>query len=971
MTTSTAPYSNRILKIYLQFIKSRYPHILINDLLREAGIGPQEAEDPGHWLTQEQMDAFQQTAVKRTRNPNLSRDAGRYATSSEGLGAIREYAIGFTSLPVTYKLIGKLYGMMSRGAVVESRSIGRRKIEIIAKPAPGVEEKPYQCNNRIGTFESIGKLFTKKFATVKHPECIHKGGKCCRYIVTWENPPYFLWQRIRNITLGICIASAPLPYFLLPTALFLPVYMVEALLCSALSIMALHRKNIALEALLQEQGDTAAEHIKEIRKRYDTALLIQEIGHAVSRLTNLDSLLTNISSIMQERLGFDRGAIWLANEDRTLLQYRTGYGYEKDKEDFLRNTPFHLQKENARGPFVLAFRTKKPILLKDVEQHTEEMSARSLLLAKVMETRSLICVPIVYENESLGLLCVDNLYSQTPLAQSDLNLLVGVASQIAVSIVNARSFEKIRRSEKQYRDLIESANSVILRIDKQGKILFCNRFGIELFGYTERELIDKHVLSLFPYHPKIEEQVKLVLEEVPRKLYGILVREGKCITKQGKEVWLNWTFRPIFNDKGAFSEILCIGNDVTELKAAEMAKKEMAARLERAKKMEAIGTLAGGVAHDLNNILSGLVSYPDLLLAQLPEDSPMRKPIMTIQKSGEKAAKIVQDLLTLSRRGIAKKEITNLNTLIRDYLQSPEFNDAYSEHPGVRIETNFQSNLLNIVGSPVHLSKTVMNLVTNALEAMPQGGTLTISTENAHVDQVRSRLLHIKQGDYVVLRVSDTGLGIEKKDIDRIFEPFYTKKQMGRSGTGLGMAVVWGTVKDHNGYIDVKSKVGQGTTFTVYFPATRQVEDRKEEKPEKPQYKGKGETILVVDDVPEQREIAVSILKELGYKAYAVGSGEDAIAAIKENNIDLVMLDMVMDPGMDGLETYKEILKIRPEQKAIIVSGYSQSKKVKQAQRIGVGAYIRKPYLMDSIAIAVREELDRCRPPPLRSNPET
>ena len=952
-------YNSRILKIYVQYLEHAYPEVNINRILGQAGLSRAQIEDSGCWLTQSQVDAFEAAAEKFTNNPDIARHAGRFATSSEGLGAIREYAIGFTSLPLTYSLIGKLYGMMSRGASVTSQKIGRRKVEIIAKPAPGVQEKPYQCNNRIGTFESIGKLFTKSFSKVEHPECIHKGGSCCRYVVTWENPPYALWQRLRNFALGASIASAPLAYYFLAPNFFLPLYMAEALLCAVLAAVASAKKVETLEHLLEQQGDTAAEHIKEIRKRYDSTVLVQEIGQAVSSIRNLNQLLPRISAIMEERLGFDRGAIWLANDDDTLLEYRIGYGYGKEKEELLRNTPFHLTKKESRGPFVAAFRKKKPILIENVEKHQEQISPRSLLLAKVMHAKSLICVPIVYENQSLGVLCVDNLYSELPLTQSDLNLLVAVASQIGVSIMNAKAFEDIRKSEKKYRELIESANSVILRVNKDGVITFCNRFGINLFGYSENELLGKHVMAFFPDNPKIKSEVEEVLEEVPKKLYGHFVREGRCQSKEGKEIWVTWTFRPIFDKGGKFQEILCIGNDVTELKASEIAKKELSARLERAKKMEAVGTLAGGVAHDLNNILSGLVSYPDLLLAQLPEDSPMRKPIMTIQKSGEKAARIVQDLLTLSRRGIAKKEVTNLNKVIREYLQSPEFQDRYAEHPGVKIETNLQGDLLNLIGSPVHLSKTVMNLVTNALEAMPEGGIVTISTENTYIDQARSKYLNIKEGDYVLLEVTDTGVGIEQKDIDRIFEPFYTKKEMGRSGTGLGMAVVWGTVKDHDGYIDVKSKVGRGTTFTVYFPATRDTIEKKEERTSGDKYRGKGETILVVDDVADQREIAISILKQLGYKAYSVSSGEEALRAIKDNHIDLVILDMVMDPGMDGLDTYRKILEIKPGQKALIVSGYSQSKRVKEAQNLGAGAYIKKPYLMQNIARAVRQELDR------------
>ena len=237
--------------------------------------------------------------------------------------------------------------------------------------------------------------------------------------------------------------------------------------------------------------------------------------------------------------------------------------------------------------------------------------------------------------------------------------------------------------------------------------------------------------------------------------------------------------------------------------------------------MEAIGTLAGGVAHDLNNILSGIVSYPELLLMDLPEDSPLRKPIETIKKSGEKAAAIVQDLLTLARRGVETTEVVNLNQIVTDYLGSPEFSKLQLNHPGITTRTRLDDDLLNIVGSPVHLSKTVMNLVTNAAEAMPDGGTIVIRTENRYLEAETVGYESAVTGDFVTLTVSDAGIGIPPEEMERIFEPFYTKKAMGRSGTGLGMAVVWGTVKDHRGHIDIRSAVGRGTDIALYFPATR------------------------------------------------------------------------------------------------------------------------------------------------------
>ena len=382
-------------------------------------------------------------------------------------------------------------------------------------------------------------------------------------------------------------------------------------------------------------------------------------------------------------------------------------------------------------------------------------------------------------------------------------------------------------------------------------------------------------------------------------------------------------------------------------------------KLRQLEKMEVIGTLAGGVAHDLNNILSGIVSYPELLLMKLPPDSDLRKPVQTIKKSGEKAATIVQDMLTMTRRGVAVKEVLNLNTTIREYLLSPEFQKMKSYHSKIEIHKELAADVLNLSGSPVHLSKTVMNLVSNAAEAQPDGGQITIKTENIYLDKWQSEKHGVKEGDYILLQVSDAGSGISSEDLQRIFEPFYTKKVMGRSGTGLGMAVVWGTVEDHGGYIDVHSVIGEGTTFQLYFPATREKRSDRRAGISVDSIKGKYESILIVDDVAEQREIASEMLKSLQYEVAAVASGEEAIQYIQEKPVDLLVLDMIMDPGIDGLETYKRIIDLRPGQKAVIASGFSETDNVKMAQQLGAGPYVKKPYLLEKIGKAVREELDK------------
>ncbi len=384
-------------------------------------------------------------------------------------------------------------------------------------------------------------------------------------------------------------------------------------------------------------------------------------------------------------------------------------------------------------------------------------------------------------------------------------------------------------------------------------------------------------------------------------------------------------------------------------------------QLAQAQKMEAIGTLAAGVAHDLNNILSGIVSYPDLLLMNLPEDSPMRKPLQTIQSSGVKAAAIVQDLLTLARRGVSVDTVVDLRRLITDYLAGPEHQKMLGYHPGVQVETRLDADAVKIKGSPVHLEKTLMNLVYNAAEAMTDNGKITISLSSCYIDGPMRGYSSIKAGDYVLLTVADTGIGIAADDLSRIFEPFYTKKKMGRSGTGLGMTVVWGTIKDHNGYIDVKSRHGQGTTFYLYFPAvcSDDAEETVLPPPSSESLQGNGERILVVDDLEQQREIAVKMLETLSYRPRAVSGGEAAVEYLKSSSVDLVLLDMIMEPGIDGLETYRRIIEIHPRQRAIIASGFSETDRVKKARRLGIGGYIQKPYTLEKVAMAVKEELAR------------
>jgi len=434
-------------------------------------------------------------------------------------------------------------------------------------------------------------------------------------------------------------------------------------------------------------------------------------------------------------------------------------------------------------------------------------------------------------------------------------------------------------------------------------------------------------------------------------------------------------------------------------------------RLQRAEKMEAVGVLAGGVAHDLNNILSAVIGYPEILLMSLPSGSDLEKPLKAIRDSGQKAAAVVADLLTLARGAASSRGRENINSLIEQYMDSPEFHKLQESQTSVTYHLQLDPRLHNICCSGIHIRKTIMNLVINASEAIHNGGSITISTRNQYLDKDGAMQRGVGEGIYVVLNITDSGEGIQEEDIKNIFEPFYTRKVMGKSGTGLGLTVVWNTVQDHSGCITVTSNrsgtlcavssspdgklsfckdggyytqaslhgerfIGEhfisdnsnrrGTSFELYFPAINdetlqgmvEVADGATGHADSPHLlKGHGEKIFVVDDEPDQIDLATRMLTILNYDAAGAESGEKAIEYLTQNQVDLLLLDMIMAPGMNGRETYEQLTKIYPSQKAIIVSGFSESVDVKTALKAGVISYLKKPYSIEELARSVADAL--------------
>lgn len=514
--------------------------------------------------------------------------------------------------------------------------------------------------------------------------------------------------------------------------------------------------------------------------------------------------------------------------------------------------------------------------------------------------------------------------------------------------------EALRESNAFNESLLTNSPNVIIVYNTDTSVRYVNPFFETLTGYPASEILGTKA----PYPWWIDDPEYGTTEERLRHgMKGIHRAERRYKNKNGDPFWVELNVTSVFHNE-KFSYSLSTWMDITERKRAEKERRRLEEKLQRSQKMESLGLLAGGVAHDLNNVLAGLVSYPELILLDLPHDSELRKPIETIMESGNRAVAIVQELLTIARGVATSKKPVNLNKLITEYLKSPEQRQLEQHNPGITFKTNLDDNILYVNGSSVHLRKTLMNLVTNASEAIEQSGFVLISTTNRYLDSPLKGYDDVKTGEYAVLSISDDGAGISESDLNRIFEPFYSKKVMGRSGTGLGLAVVWNVVLEHDGYINVTSNCN-GTIFDLYFPLLREeISDNETVFPIE-DLKGKGEKILVVDDNESQRLISCIMLEKLGYCAHKVSNGEAALEYLKRHKADLVILDMIMDPGINGKETYERIKKINPSQKAIIVSGFAETEDVKTTMNMGAGQFIKKPFTFQTLGISIKEELKK------------
>jgi len=576
----TPLYNSRILKNYVEYLKKNLPDIDIAPLLNYADIETYQLDDEGHWLTQRQVDRFHTILAKTTQDHDISRKVGRFSVTSRASGALGQYVMGFINPATAYGVLEKINARLSRGAVFKTKAIGTDKIELKTVLQPGVAEKPYQCLNRLGALEALAKLFTNNYAKIEHPVCIHKGGDCCLYIIAWEKTRTSVWKRIRNYSfiLGfiLCVISLGILDPIHWDTLVL-LYIITAMGVT-LYVEYLEKKDLL--ANIQNQGDAADRLLDQINKRYNEALLIQEIGQAASMILDVDKLIVSIMESLEKGLDFDRGMIMLANKQKDRLVYTVSYGYNPKDEDYLKNIKFHLDNPLSKGVAVEAFRKQKPILVNDVSDIENDLSPKSLDFVRAMSSQSFICVPIIDKGEPMGILIVDNVQSKKPLSQTEMSLLMGIATQIGISINNAIVYQKIKESEVRFRSLSENAPDIIYTLGIKGEFTYTNPAIETILGYRPEEVIDKYFVD-FARKEDVSRYIK-AFKQVRDRKQTLKEETGILLHKDGTERYFSISGAPNFDSEGNFLGVVGTFKNLTDIRRSEMELKRSFEKLQSA-----------------------------------------------------------------------------------------------------------------------------------------------------------------------------------------------------------------------------------------------------------------------------------------------------------------------------------------------------------------------------------------------------
>ena len=584
---------------------------------------------------------------------------------------------------------------------------------------------------------------------------------------------------------------------------------------------------------------------------------------------------------------------------------------------------------------------KNELMGMNIRQFTDQDNARKLYqitndVYKIGKPARAFDYEIITKGESRR-----HVEASISLVKDSQDLPIGFRGIIRDVTERRQMEEELIQTKNLLQNIIDSSIDGITATDLQGRIISTTPNMKDMIGYDQRELIGKKV-NIF-YGKGIEDEKKIMKELMAKG--ELRNHEIKLIRKDGGLIDISISASILRNEKGEIIGTLGIYRDIT-------GKKRLGSKLQQAQKMESIGTLAGGFAHDFNNLLMGIQGRTSLMLMDTDSSHPHLRHLRGIEEYVKSAADLAKQLLGFARGGKYEVKPTDLNELIK--RSSEMFGRTKKE---ITIYRKYQKGIRMAKVDQGQIEQVLLNLYVNAWQAMPGGGELYLETQNITLDEDFSKAYQVEPGRYVKISITDTGVGMDEATQQRIFEPFFTTKVMGR-GTGLGLASVYGIIKNHGGIIDAYSKKGEGATFTIYLPASEKEVIKEEELPEAV-LKGT-ETVLLVDDEDMIIDVGEEILKTLGYKLLTAKSGKEAVELYEKNQdrIDMVILDMIM-PDMDGGETYDRMKEMNPDIKVLLSSGYSINGKATEILERGCNDFIQKPFNMRQLSQKLRDILDK------------
>ena len=556
-------------------------------------------------------------------------------------------------------------------------------------------------------------------------------------------------------------------------------------------------------------------------------------------------------------------------------------------------------------------------------------------------------VPIMMKDQFFGVIVIAS-ESRDAVNNRHIDLMTAFANQIGVAVENAALFTRLRKSEEQYIDLFEHSPDMSHLVNKDGLIVSCNQTEAQRLKYRKDELVGHSILKLYPadYQPQVRQLLKAIFENGKEET-GL---EEQMVTSDGELVDVSVNTSIIYDETNRPVLVRAVARDITE-------KKKLEAKILHAQRIDSIGNLAGGVAHDFNNILTSILGSTAIMKRKMKRTDTWYRFVDIIETAAKRGAGLTRQLLTFARKTSVQFKPLIVNDIVQETLRLFE----RSIDKTITVQTRFTNEVCLINGDDGQIQQALLNLLINSRDAMADGGTITVATDRVNFERaVPNNGVESRTGDYVVVAVADTGIGMDRATQQRIFEPFFTTKDQGK-GTGLGLAVVYGVVNAHNGFINVHSEAGHGSQFNLYFPLYATAEPPR--KPDRLQRAPRTtEHILVVDDEHDVGDVITGMLKTLGYKTTFVDSGKKAIATYKRGRrYSAVILDLNM-PDMGGRETLLKLREFDPRIRVLISTGYS-NKNLEVADLVdSTNGFLQKPYQTEELGRALRAVLDRTHP---------